>query len=159
LLEWSREILGDLPEMPTPEDLADATHRLYERVMTTDAWKNELEEGRAALDEIQRILGCYTIDLSDEDLRARFTARRGTVSVEVLPAQFEQEAYRLREMGQGWRLPELLVSVPVYWLRHSEFFAPVPDLRCLRTTLRYDPDSGLETPEKSSGGPPGVFLD
>ena len=159
LLEWSREILGDLPEMPTPEDLADATHRLYERVMTTDAWKNELEEGRAALDEIQRILGCYTIDLSDEDLRARFTARRGTVSVEVLPAQFEQEAYRLRETGQGWRLPELLVSVPVYWLRHSEFFAPVPDLRCLRTTLRYDPDSGLETPEKSSGGPPGVFLD
>ena len=159
LLEWSLEILRELPEKPTPEHLTDATHRLYEQVMATEAWKSELNDGRAALNKIQDILGCYTIDLSDEDLRARFTARRGTVSVEVLPAWFEGEAYQLREEGQGWRLPELLVPVPTYWLRYREFFAPVPDLRCLRTTLRYDPDSGLETPEKSSGGPPGVFLD
>lgn len=46
-------------------------------------------------------------------MRARFTARRGTISVEVLPSALVQEAYRLKEAQEGWRLPELLVPVPI----------------------------------------------
>jgi CRISPR-associated endonuclease/helicase Cas3 len=45
-------------------------------------------------------LGCYTIDLADEEMRALFTARRGTLSVEVLPAQFVEEAYDLKEKAK-----------------------------------------------------------
>lgn len=52
---------------------------------------------------MQCTLGCYTIGLSDEKLRERFATRRGMVSVEVLPAQFLEEAYRLREPSEGWR--------------------------------------------------------
>jgi hypothetical protein len=59
-----------------------------------------LAEGRATLDELQRILGCYTIDLSDEVLRERFTARRGMVTVEVLPAQFVEEAVPAQGAGR-----------------------------------------------------------
>lgn len=143
VLEWSLEILADLPEMPTDADLAGATHTLYARVTATEEWKREVEEGRRTLKELQATLGCYTIDLSDEEMLGRFTARRGMVSVEVLPAQFREEAYRLREAGQGWRIPELLVPVPIYWLWQREFFTQVTDLGCFETSLPYDSKYGL----------------
>ena len=144
LLSWSLQILSALPEMPTDRDLAQATHTLYEQVVNTEDWQRELAEGRATLDELQRILGCYTIDLSDEELRSRFTARRGMVSVEVLPAQFLEEAYRLKEEGKGWQLPELLVPVPIWWLKvFAEQFSPVSDLGVVQTMLAYDAELGL----------------
>lgn len=79
-------------------------------------------------------------------MRERFTARRGMVSVEVLPTQFVEEAYRLVETDQGWRLPELMVPVPIHWLRHKEFFDPIEKLRCFRTNLPYDSECGLQAP-------------
>ncbi len=159
VLEWSAEILSNLPEQPTDRDLAHAAQCLYERVMETEEWQKELQEGRETLDELQRVLGCYTIDLSDEEMRARFTARRGTISVEVLPACFIEEAYALKENREGWRLPELLVPVPIYWLKQSQFFSPVSDLGCWQTLLPYDPDYGLQAPSEQSQAPVGVFLD
>jgi CRISPR-associated endonuclease/helicase Cas3 len=98
------------------------------------------------LDELQRILGCYTIDLSDEALRERFTARRGMVTVEVLPAQFVEEADQLKEQGELWRLPELLVPVPIWWFRvFAEQFSPISDLGVVQTTLAYDAELGLRS--------------
>lgn len=146
LLAWSLEILEGLPNTLTDSDFAQATHALYERVAATEEWRQELEEGRKTLTEVQGILGCYTIDLSDEEMRERFTARRGMVSVEVLPTQFVEEAYRLVETDQGWRLPELMVPVPIHWLRHKEFFDPIEKLRCFRTNLPYDSECGLQAP-------------
>jgi CRISPR-associated endonuclease/helicase Cas3 len=126
--------------------LAEATHQLYERVVPTEEWQHELTEGRATLDELQRILGCYTIDLSDEALRERFTARRGMVTVEVLPARFVEEAYQLKEQGELWRLPELLVPVPIWWFKgFSEQFSPISDLGVVQTTLTYDAELGLRS--------------
>jgi CRISPR-associated endonuclease/helicase Cas3 len=151
LLAWSLEILAQLPPTPTDRDLAEATHQLYERVVPTEEWQRELDEGRATLDELQRILGCYTIDLSDEVLRERFTARRGMVTVEVLPAQFVEEAYQLKEQGELWRLPELLVPVPIWWFREfSEQFSPISDLGVVQTMLTYDAELGLHPPSQST---------
>ena len=155
LLVWSSEILEELPERLSDADLAQAAHALYHRVTRTEGWHHNLEEGRRTLDEIQRVLGCYTIDLSDEEMRARFSARRGMVSVEVLPARFREEAERFRETSEGWRIPELLVPVPIYWLRQREFFTPVADLGCIETSLHYDSEYGLEAPgegEAAVGG-------
>jgi len=159
MLEWSVEILNGLPALPTDGDLAHATQCLYERVIETEEWQKELQEGQKTLDDLQRTLGCYTIDLADEEMRALFTARRGTLSVEVLPAQFVEEAYELKEKGEGWRLPELLVSVPIYWLKQSDFFSPASDLECIQTFLPYDTDYGLQAPADQYQLPGGVFFD
>lgn len=145
LLKWSYEILLTLPPEPTDEDLARATHELYKRVIPTGDWQKELAAGGETLQYVQRVLGCYTIDLSDEELRERFTARRGEVSVDVLPAQFLQEAYALKECGEGWRLPELLVPVPIWWLKQfAQHFSPVSDLGVVQTTLAYNRNLGLQ---------------
>ncbi len=147
LLEWSAELLAGLPPEPTDADWARVTHRLYERATAAERWRGELAEGRETLAHVRRTLGCYTIDLGDEELRARFTARRGTIAVEVLPEPFREEAYALKERGEGWRLPELLVPVPLWWLtRFPEAFAPVSDLGVVQTTLPYDPERGLRSP-------------
>jgi len=159
ILSRSLEILSTLPETPTAADLAYATHQLYEYVMGTEEWQEEVHDGRTTLDEVQHILGCYTVDLSDEEMRARFTARRGMISVEVLPEQYRQQAYELKEQGEGWRLPELLVPVPIYWLRQGEFFTPVADLRCFVTNLPYDSECGLQGPEGPVEPTAGLFID
>jgi CRISPR-associated endonuclease/helicase Cas3 len=159
ILTWSVELVERLSEMPTDADLAWATHMLYERVMAREDWQQELRQGRETLQEVQEILGCYTIDLSDEQMRARFTARRGIVSVEVLPDQFVDRVKQLRESGEGWRLPEFLVPVPIYWLSQREFFVPMEDLRCLLTTLPYDPEFGLQVPGETGQAVAGLMLD
>ncbi len=160
ILLWSRELLEALPETPSDADLAHAVQQLYERVMSDPAWQRELEDGRAAMREIQQILGCYTIDLSDEEMKNRFTARRGTLSIEVLPEVLASEADALRERGEMWRLPELLVPVPIYWLKeHGTFFTPRTDLGCFQTALPYHPEEGLQEPEPQTAGPRGVIVE
>nr|BAL57693.1 metal dependent phosphohydrolase [uncultured Acetothermia bacterium]BAL59377.1 metal dependent phosphohydrolase [Candidatus Acetothermum autotrophicum] len=147
LLEWSAELLLRLPAKPPDAELAQATHELYKRVVATPEWERELQDGQKTLGEVQRILGCYTIDLADEELRERFTARRGMVTVEVLPARFLEEAYMLKECDEGWRLPELLVPVPLWWFRQfAQHFRPVSDLNVVQTTLSYNDEFGLHPP-------------
>ncbi len=145
ILEESLKILQCLPELPSDRDLAEATQQLYQGVMNSSQWHKELQAGRQTLDEVQHILGCYTIDLSDETMRARFTARRGHISIEVIPRQFVPEAYKLKEENAGWRLPELLVPVPIYWLYHfPSAFTALGDLGLYQTDLPYSSDLGLE---------------
>lgn len=144
ILEWSLEILTKIASEPTDADLANATSQLYERVIPTKSWQEEFADGRRTLDEVQRVLGCYTIDLSDEKLRDKFVSRRGIISIEVLPRQFVEQAYQLKEQKELWRLPELLVPVPVYWVTlFREAFTPLEDLNLLQTQLPYDPELGL----------------
>lgn len=153
VLEESIALLEGLPAEPTDEELAQATQRLYQRIVATADWQWELREGRKTLQELQRVLGCYTIDLSDEQMRARFTARRGDLSLDVLPQAFQDEVYRLLEERKGWRLVELLVPVPIWWLRaYPEHFSFPADLGLPVTDLPYDRELGL-LPPKSDGHP------
>ena len=151
MLEWSLEILTSLPGLPTDRDLAEATHRLYEHVRASADWRKELQQGRQTLEEVQRILGCYTIDLSDEEMRTKFTTRRGNISMEVLPESFLPEAYELRERGESWKVGELLVQVPIWWpVQFPERFYSSSDLRHLVSRLPYDDEVGLLPPSEET---------
>ncbi len=89
---------------------------------------------------------------SDEVLRERFTARRGMVTVEVLPAQFVEEAYQLKEQGELWRLPELLVPVPIWWFREcAGCFDSDSDLRVIQADLPYTEVLGATVPARIEG--------
>ncbi|GBC81081.1 CRISPR-associated endonuclease/helicase Cas3 [bacterium HR10] len=159
MLSLSREILSGLPSEPTDGELSRATHELYRQVIATPDWQEELRMGQETLAYVQKVLGCYTIDLADEELRERFTTRRGVVSVEVLPAQFVEEAYRLREQGEGWRIPELLVPVPLWWFRvMPEAFRAMFDLGIAQASLPYDAELGLQIPVEGAAFEEGVIV-
>lgn len=147
VLDYSLEILRELPELPTDYDLASATDRLYTHIMALDSWNKEFSEGAQTLEEIQEILGCYTIDLSDENMRSKFTTRRGQISIDVIPKTFLQDVYCLYERGETWRIVEYLTPIPIWWVhRFPEEFPPCKDIRYLITNLRYDNEIGLLPP-------------
>jgi len=151
VLERSLQLVRALPSIPTDAELVEATHQLYQWVTATVEWQKDLQAGRDTLREVQSVQGCYTIDLSDPEMRQRFTARRGHITVEVLPCIFRDEAYAFKDSGEGWRLPELLVPVPIYWFRQQpSAFTPLKDLGCYQTTLPYDPELGLCPPDGES---------
>jgi CRISPR-associated endonuclease/helicase Cas3 len=53
------------------------------------------------------------------------------------------------ERNERWRIVELLVPVPIYWLAaFSEWFSPLPDLGCFLTELPYSKEMGLAPPGK-----------
>lgn len=159
VLQRSLDLLRALPTLPTDADLAQATHHLYNWVTSSPEWQGDLQAGRDTLREVQKVLGCYTIDLTDAEMQQRFTARRGHVSVEVLPAAFLEEACAFKESDEGWRLPELLVPVPIYWLREAKYFSSLRDLGCLQTTLPYDPELGLRPPESGASAASFMLVD
>ncbi|MEW6771607.1 MAG: CRISPR-associated helicase Cas3' [Bacillota bacterium] len=147
ILSRSRDLLESLPEEPADRDWVDATHSLYEETVSQPSYRREIEEGRGTLTEVQKVLGCYTINLSDEEMRAKFTTRRGPLSIEVLPEVFRDEAFAFIERNERWRLVELLVPVPVYWLAmYAEWFSLSADLDCYITVLPYSEEVGLSPP-------------
>jgi len=147
ILDYSLEILRELPELPTDCDLASATDRLYTHIMALDSWNKEFSEGAQTLEEIQKTLGCYTIDLSDENMRSKFTTRRGQISIDVIPKIFLQDVYGLYERGETWRIVEYLTPIPIWWIyRFPEEFPPCKDIRYLITNLKYDNEIGLLPP-------------
>jgi CRISPR-associated endonuclease/helicase Cas3 len=156
ILTWSQELLQSLPKCLTDGDLRRSVAELYDRMVNSPDWKDELQAGARTLEEFQKDLGCYTIDLSDPEHASRFTARRGTISIDVLPHQFVKEAYQFVETREYWRLAELLVPVPIYWLKtHRDRFTPCSDLNLLIANLCYSSDEGLVLPDESpfeSGG-------
>lgn len=147
ILQKTLELLQGFPKTPTNKESSDATDQLYQHIWQSDEFQSELQQGYETLQEVQRICGCYTINLADEEMRQRFTTRRGEIQIEVLPEQFVQEACQLRQKKALWQLPELLVSVPYWWLvQFTDHFIPAPDVGVLITTLRYDADIGLVHP-------------
>jgi len=158
ILTWSRDILNDMPQHPTDGEWVQATNRLYEVQASSPSYQEDLREGQQTLREVQRISGCYTIDLSDEEMQKKFTTRKGQLSVEVLPQALKDEAFALRERGEHWRLVELLVPVPVYWLpAFSHWFSPLSDLGVFLTDLPYSEEMGLMPPGEGEA-PPGMEI-
>ena len=152
LLHETQKLLQQLPEQPTNMELTDATDTLYQTVWQSQAFQEELKLGETALKEVQSVLGCFTVDLTDEEMQRRFSTRRGVVSVDVLPLPFLQEAYELRQRRTTWRLPELLVSVPYWWTaQFRDYFMPCADLGVPTTSLPYDAFVGLSHPTTVAG--------
>ena len=157
VLEKSLSLLKDLPGIPEEQDWVKAVSSLYEEIVHENSFKRVFHEGQKTLREVREILGCYTIDLADEELRARFTTRRGTPAVEVLPETFLSEAQALQAQKEGWRLPELLVPVPIWWFHaFTDWFYPSKDLGCLITRLPYSSEEGL-LPLKTSDEVPSKY--
>ena len=152
LLHETQKLLQQLPEQPTNMELTDATDTLYQTVWQSQAFQEELKLGETTLKEVKSVLGCFTVDLTDEEMQRRFSTRRGVVSVDVLPLPFLQEAYELRQRRTTWRLPELLVSVPYWWTaQFRDYFMPCADLGVPTTSLPYDAFVGLSHPTTVAG--------
>jgi CRISPR-associated endonuclease/helicase Cas3 len=146
-LHQTLQQLQTLPRIPTAAELTEATDQLYQSIWSNDAFQQQLLVGFQTLQAVQRICGCYTIDLTDEQMRQRFTTRKGETQMEVLPEAFEQAAYKLRERKALWQLPNLLVAVPYWWLiRFPALFTPAPDLGTAIAHLPYDAQIGLTHP-------------
>jgi len=155
ILEISTEILRDIQSEPSDGEWVQATNELYRKLVFSPAYQKDLQEGEKTLKEIQHILGCYTIDLSDEELQKKFTTRKGQLSVEVLPYIFKDQVYTLKEQGELWRLVEFLVPVPLWWLgTYPQWFSKDEDLAVYWTDLHYDEKVGLRLPgeEESPSG-------
>jgi CRISPR-associated endonuclease/helicase Cas3 len=147
LLHETQKLLQQLPEQPTNMELTDATDTLYQTVWQSQAFQEELKLGETTLKEVQSVLGCFTVDLTDEEMQRRFSTRRGVVQVDVIPKKYVQEAYELRQNRALWRLAELLVSVPYWWTQEfSACFTPFTDLGVLETSLPYDETVGISYP-------------
>ena len=160
ILAWSHELLQSLSPRPTDAELRQIVAQLYDQITASADWNDEIQAGVQTLDEIQHMLGCCTIDLSDPELAGRFTARRGTISIDVLPAEFMDEACQLVEKKEHWRLPELLVPVPIYWIRtFRDRFTFAHDLNLLIANLCYSFDEGLVLPNDDSLASGGVIIE
>lgn len=156
LLKRSLDLLERLSVSPTDGELVEVTDSLYREIMPRESYRKELELGRERLQELRDILGCYTLDLSDEKLRAFFTTRRrGGISIDVLPKSLLAEAERLVEAGKRWKLPELLVPVPAYWVSRywDHWFWPCTDLGVYVTELEYNPEIGVQPPAEEEPDP------
>ena len=154
LLESSLSIIKGLPNSPTDHDLAEAANKLYEVIMAQKSYQDEIKEGINHLAAIREILGCYTLDLNDEKLRGYFmTRRRGGASIDVLPDSFLDEAIKFKENGERWRLTELLVPVPIYWVSKflNKWFWADQDLGVYVTELDYSSTTGLQHPPDEEG--------
>ncbi len=157
ILSESERILRDLPEIPTDEEWVKATNSLYNVLISTSSYQEDLQKGRKTLKEIQDILGCYTIDLSDEEMQKKFMTRKGQISIEVLPQNFKDEVFALKENGQLWRIVEFLVPVPIYWLHvYKKWFSPSEDLGVFLTDMPYNSEIGLVPPKEEEEIPLGA---
>jgi CRISPR-associated endonuclease/helicase Cas3 len=118
ILEKSIDILRKIPETPDENDLIDAGDRLYDFVFNTEDFQVNFRDGLRKVDEFKRILGLRTISLHDEEMRKRFFTRlSNVVREEVIPWTYREEAKRLLESKKKWKIKELMVPVPINWLR------------------------------------------
>ena len=145
MLEESLRIVSAIPTAtPSSRDWSTYTAAYYQQLIDTPDYQSEWDEGRQNLQELRKLLGIYTIDLEDEELRSRFATRNHPMSVEVLPQQFVEEALALKEKKALWRLPELLVPIPINWLAiRSDLFTPSAELGVMLTQFPYDTALGL----------------
>ncbi len=144
-LQFSKRLLEVVGAEPDQADWRDAVDKLYAHVAATQAWINAFEEGREAVHDLHRILGTFTVHLSDAELSHRFVTRRGTFTVRVLPDSLREEAMALRDCGRRWQVRDLTVPVPYWWtLVCAEAFYVCEDLELPVTRLGYCSERGLQ---------------
>jgi len=151
LLELSKEVVCKLPECPEEQILVNATNELYREITKGEDFKKDLHEGYRNVEELQKIMGNFTVDLGDEDIRTKFMTRKGIFTVEVIPEEFKDEAYRMLEKGEKWRLVELTVPIHGYWTKiWPDSFVCVKDFGYPVIQADYNRELGLLTPDSWS---------
>lgn len=144
ILERSRSVLKSLPPEPTEKGWVLANEEVYQTHINTKKWQDAFQQGQENLKWIQEVLGTYTVDLSDEEIVQRFGTRSGAMSIEVLPQRFRDDAQGLIDQRKRWKLVELLVPVPIWWLHaYRDEFEYAPSLDAFVTRLPYDDELGL----------------
>ena len=145
LLERTRKLLHTLPEIPNDSEMLQATTALYQEILPTPSFQRDLAKGAENLHYVQSTLGAYTIDLGEAELRERFLTRTGLPRIDVIPEEYLSRAQALLERGEGWRLPELLVPIPLWWAegRIVEMLRPWAPV----AAIPYDPNLGAFPPE------------
>ncbi len=127
VLEKSCELLYKISTIPTEKELTKIVDSLYEYLFTTQEFKNLFEEGYNKVEEFKEALGLQTISLHDDNLKKKFFTRLSKIVREdVIPWDYREEAYRMIENKEKWRIPEIMVSIPSYWLKNTriEYITP-----------------------------------
>ncbi len=134
ILIRSIDLLKRIPKIPEETNLLRINNELYKHIFSTEDFKERYESGKNKVNEFKEILGTYTINLSDESMRKRFFTRETSVITEsVVPCKFRDEVENYIEEGKTWKIPELMVSIPVWWLNeipkeHITSYVSVADI-------------------------------
>lgn len=127
VLEKSRDLLYKVSTIPKERELIELVDSLYEYLFNTHDFKNLFEEGYEKVKEFNEALGIQTISLHDDNLKKRFFTRLSKILREdIVPWDFREEAYYMIENKEKWRIPEIMVSIPSYWLKNTkiEYITP-----------------------------------
>ncbi len=120
VLQKSHELLLKLPEIPEENDLLKIVDQLYEYLFDTDKFKEYFKEGYEKVTDFKKILGLRTISLHDESIRKKFFTRISKIVREnIVPWDYRDEAYKMIENNEKWRISEITVSIPAYWLMNT----------------------------------------
>ncbi len=144
VLERSRELLRNAPPLANERDMIDLTNRLYEYVFSTESFKNDFEDGYNRVDNFKEILGLRTISLSkDEDLKKKFFTRLSKVVREnVVPWDYRAEAYEMIDKKQKWKISEIMVPIPMYWLKSTRIEYLTSDIMAVE--IAYNDEIGAK---------------
>ncbi|MEO0181730.1 MAG: CRISPR-associated helicase Cas3' [candidate division WOR-3 bacterium] len=116
ILALTREILTSMPDEPSDREMREGVEEIYNHLFNSEKFRSELKDGQRDAEQLREKLGIYTLFL-DEKTEQRLT-RKGNLTVEVIPKRFVTEAYKLVEQKQSWKLPEIMVPVPWWWLKN-----------------------------------------
>ncbi|MGC8893234.1 MAG: CRISPR-associated helicase Cas3' [candidate division WOR-3 bacterium] len=124
ILALTREILTSMASEPSDGEIRRGVEELYEYLFKTEKFRTEMKEGQMKAKQLREELGLYSL-LLEEKTEQRLT-RKGMLTVEVIPRKFEAEACTLVEQKQSWKLSEIMVSVPWWWVKDRGTPGPTP---------------------------------
>lgn len=118
ILERSIELLKEISEKPEERELLGINNRLYQRIFSDESFIEKYENAKNKVEEFEKLLGTYTINLSDERMRKKFFTRETSmISQSVIPCKFREGVEKLIKNKKAWEVPEYMVSIPAWWLK------------------------------------------
>lgn len=149
ILNRSTEILKSMSGMPSNKMLSEAVDKLYNEVIQTEEWQKEFNRGLQTIEEIDKMLGTYTLDMRDKDMTKYLNTRSGNITLDVIPEKFYDEAIDMYKNKRYQNLIELLVPVPIWWKnKYFKHFEKIEELGLFKVNFHYDSEIGLINTEK-----------
>ncbi len=142
ILALTREILTSMANEPSDGEIRRGVEELYEHLFKAETFRREIKEGQVKAKQLRESLGLYSLFL-EENIEQRLT-RKGMLTLEVIPKRFETEACTLVEQNQSWKLSEIMVPVPWWWVKNRVTRGPTP--LSLIADIDYDDNIGAIKP-------------